>query len=347
MFVSLALALTLATDTHAACPVTPELRDPDGELTVLEQNLKFIATGSHRAERSALLRHYLQNEGAKVDLLLLAEARITDTLATLDADWCFYTQAGDGLSGYDWRAVQTNRPPGGLALGVRQNENGAVRHISSGGGKRFRAKAVTLAEGFLGPLVAYRKGWASLTVDGTRIVWSHTQASYHRRPEKGAGSPHALGFGGRGRAGQFDDLATDLGTPVEATLITGDLNLLAGFKPRCTEDESRVCQARDIDNTTVNRFRDSTGLDLSWFSTVGTFAGSFFKARTNETWDAEAAYDRVGVNEAFLTRHPGTQVARVDIGEGLLRLSDHLGLTITIPFGSGDAQPLADSSSSL
>ncbi len=324
---SLPLALTLALGhAHAGCPATPELRDADGELTVLEQNLKFISTGTHRSERAALLRHYLEGEGQKVDIVLLEEARITDTLASLDEDWCFYTQAGDGLSGYEWMPIQTARPPGGLALGVRQNEVVVVRHITSGGGKRFRAKAVTLAEGWLGPLVAYRKGWASLTVDDTRIVWSHTQASYHRRPEKGAG---ALG---RGRAGQFDDLASDLGHPVEATLLTGDLNLLAGFEPTCKADESRVCRARDIDDKTVKRFRDRTGLDLSWFSNVGTFAGSFFKSERGQAWDSLAAYDRVGVNAAFLKRHPGTHVAPVDIGDGDLAVSDHLGLRITIPF---------------
>ncbi len=323
------LLLTLLPFAMASspCPADPELRDSDGDLTVLTQNLKFIATGSHRAARAELLRAYLQGDGGAVDLLLLQEARITGTLGSLAPDWCLYGQGGDGRSGYAWHPVAAVRSPGGLVLGVRRSEHGRPRRIASGGGKRFRARAVTLAEGLLGPVFAYRKGWATLTVDDTRIVWSHTQASYRRRPERGAGAP------GQGRAGQFDDLATDLGRPAEATLITGDLNLLAGFRPHCKANEAGVCRARDIDDSTIARFRTQTGLDLSWFASVSTFAGSLFKGRGASLWDAEAAYDRVGVNDAFLERHPGAHVTTVEIGDERMRVSDHLGLRITIPFG--------------
>lgn len=320
------LLLLAATFAFADCPRVPELRDPDGTLTVLEQNLKFIATGARRSERAALLAHYLTNEGGAVDLLLLSEARITDSLEDWP-DWCFYTQTGDGLrDGYRWTPIQDGRSPGGLAMGVRQNDTGTHRVIGAPAGKRYRAKPVTLAEGLLGRIFNFRKGWATLTVDGTQLVWTHTQASYGRHPEKGAGGI------GHGRAGQFTDLADDLGHPAEATLLTGDLNLLAGFTPHCSVDEPRVCKARAIDDVTVTNFRDRTGLDLSWFANAKTFAGTFHKGTTDDPWDLEASYDRVGVNPAFLARHPGTEVHLVDIGNEVLRVSDHLGLTITIPF---------------
>ncbi len=327
------LLLLASQGATAACPQTPELRDADGELTVLEQNLKFIVVGSHRAERAGLLHGYLDGDGAGVDLLLLSEARLTESLSAWGSGWCFYTQAGNGLAddGYTWSPIESGTPPGGLAMGVRQRENGLLRHIS-GGGRRFRAQPVSLAEGVLGSLGHYWKGWASLTVDDTRIVWSHTQASYRRQPERGAGRL------GRGRAGQFDDLADDLGHPLQATLITGDLNLLAGFEPKVASDDARVARARDIDDGTVRTFRNRTGVDLAWFSTVGTFMGSVFKGPQSRSWDTEAAYDRVGVNAAFLVRHPGTRVAPVEIGDAHMRVSDHLGLRITIPFAEAAEQ---------
>jgi hypothetical protein len=324
----LALLLALAIPAaSAACPQTPELRDPDNQLTILEQNLKFIVVGSHRAERAGILRTYLETEGEEVDLLLLSEARLTSDLAAWGTGWCFYTQTGNGLAddGYSWSAIETSTSPGGLAIGVRERATGTVRRVT-GGGRRFRARAVSLAEGVLGMLGNYRKGWASLTIDGTHIVWSHTQASYRQRPERGAGRA------GRGRAGQFDDLADDLGHPLHATLITGDLNLLAGFKPRLAGDDARVARARDIDSGTVKAFRNRTGVDLEWFANAGTFMGSVFKAPQPPEWDTDAAYDRVGVNAAFLSRHPGTHVAPVEIGDEHMRVSDHLGLRITIPF---------------
>lgn len=320
------LLLLTATLALADCPRVPELRDPDGQLTVLEQNLKFIATGSRRSERASLLAHYLANEGESVDLLLLSEARITDSLEDWP-DWCFYTQVGDGLGdGYRWTAIQDGRSPGGLAMGVRQNDVGTLRAIGAPAGRRYRARPVTLAEGLLGRIFNFRKGWATLVVDGTQLVWTHTQASYARHPEKGAGGI------GHGRAGQFADLADDLGRPVEATLLTGDLNLLAGFTPHCSVDEPRVCRAREIDDATVTTFEARTGLNLSWFAQAKTFVGTFLKGEAEDSWDLEAPYDRVGVNEAFLARHPGTEVRLVDIGNEHMRVSDHLGLTITIPF---------------
>lgn len=309
---------------YAACPAKPALLDPDDELTVLEQNLKFISVGAHREERAALLHHYLGDEGRDVDLLLLSEARITRALPS--ADWCFYTQAG-GTDGYAWAPIEAATPPGGLAMGVRHREAGHARAIA-GGGRAFRARPVSLAEGVLGSLVHYVKGWASLVVDGTQIVWSHTQASYKQRPERGAG---ALG---RGRSGQFDDLADDIGRPGLATLITGDLNLLAGFTGRNDADEARVKRARDIDARTMDAFKTRTGVDLSWFADAGTFVGSVFTKPCAATWDLEARYDRVGVNPAFLVRHPGTRVSPVEIRGDRLRVSDHLGLRITIPFAS-------------
>lgn len=323
------LLLLLLPAANAACPAKPALLDADDELTVLEQNLKFISVGAHREERAALLHRYLVDEGRDVDLLLLSEARITRALPS--ADWCFYTQDG-GTDGYAWAPIESGTPPGGLAMGVRHREAGHPRVIA-GGGRPFRARPVSLAEGVLGSLVHYVKGWASLVVDDTQIVWSHTQASYKRRPERGAG---ALG---RGRSGQFDDLADDLGHPSRATLITGDLNLLAGFTGRNDADEARVKRARDIDAHTMDAFRTRTGVDLSWFADAGTFVGSVFTKPRAATWDVEAKYDRVGVNPAFLARHPGTHVAPVEIRGDRLRVSDHLGLRITIPFANAAPGP--------
>lgn len=319
------LLLLLLPAANAACPAMPALMDADDELTVLEQNLKFISVGAHREERAGLLHRYLAEEGRDVDLLLLSEARLTRTLPS--ADWCFYTQAG-GADGYAWAPLESGTPPGGLAMGVRHREVGRLRAIA-GGGRPFRARPVSLAEGVLGSLVHYVKGWASLVVDGTQIVWSHTQASYRRRPERGAG---ALG---RGRSGQFDDLADDIGHPDRATLITGDLNLLAGFTGRSEADEARVQRARDIDARTMDAFQTRTGVDLAWFADAGTFVGSVFTKPRAATWDVEAKYDRVGVNPAFLARHPGTHVAAVEIRGDRFRVSDHLGLRITIPFAVG------------
>lgn len=315
LFASLAAA--------APCPAAPELRDPDDQVTALAQNLKFIATGGRRAERARVLADYLGGEGAEVDLLLLSEARITGELERWSAEWCFYTQVGNGLDGYRWAPIEQGRSPGGLALGVRQRPWGELLALGDDAGRRFRAAPVSFAEGVLGRLVDYRKGWARLKLGDTEIVWSHMQASYGRRPHVGAG----------GRVGQFEELAEDLGHGDRAALLTGDLNLLSGFRPRRDEDEPRVSRARAIDEGTVERFRERTGMDLEWFRPKdrGSFAGTYLKDEPEEEWDLGAPYDRVGVNEAFLRRHPGTRVQLVEIAEGALRVSDHLGLEITIP----------------
>lgn len=334
----LLLSTVASRPASAACAPSPELRDPDAQLTVLVQNLKFIITGRHRTERARLLSDWLDGEGKNVDLLLLSEARITSALEDWGDAWCFYTQRGDGLTGYRWAPIAEGRPPGGLAIGVRQWSIGVQRHISGAAGRRYRARPVTMAEGFLGRIAGYRKGWAGLVVDGTEVVWSHTQASYRRRPARGAGRGYTrseageVRANGHGRTGQFEDLASDLGFPTRATLLTGDLNLLAGFVPADPADEARVRAARDIDDHTVSWFKRVTGLDLDWMKGgAGTFAGSVY-ADAAPPWDAGAAYDRVGVNEAFLLRHAATRVSSVAIADAHFRVSDHLGLRIEIPF---------------
>ncbi len=356
--VSLALGLAFAAD----CPREPALRDPDGEVTALAQNLKFIITGEKRRERNALFADWLRDEGANVDLLLLSEARLTGTLDAWQPEWCFYTQVADGDHAYRWAPIAAGRPPAGLALGVRQRAEGVERKVGTFAGRPYRAKPTSLAEGFLGRLFNFEKGWAGVEIEDTHLVWSHTQASYWANPEKGAGRE------GEGRAGQFADLADDLGRPEHATLLTGDLNLLAGFEPRHAEVEPRIARARERDTETVATFRERTGIDLAWpwarggeprevrdpwprgagqdavpaaspappakppTGTVGTFAGDIDRRRADRAWDVGAPYDRVGVNEAFLARHPGTRVRPVEITRGWLGVSDHLGLEIAIPF---------------
>lgn len=312
----------------ATCPSSPELRDPDGEVTVLAQNLKFIVTGGQRAERARLLASYLESEGEPVDLLLLSEARMTRELQEYGTDWCFYTQVGNGLlDGYRWAPIEAGRPPGGLALGVRQRPWGERWDLGATAGKRYRARPTSLAEGMLGRVFRYHKGWARLEIGDTLIVWTHAQASYERRPHVGAGREK------KGRAAQFEELAHDLGKLEKPAIVTGDLNLLAGFAPAREEHHEKVRRASVIDADTMRHFRDVTGLDLDWFKPKGkgTFAGSYLRDEPVDKWDVGAAYDRVGVNAPFLARHPGTRVKTVEIAEGPIRVSDHLGLEIAIP----------------
>ncbi len=342
----------------AVCPPTPTLRDPDGTLTVLSQNLKFIATGARRRERSRLLFDYLLREGEKIDVLLLSEARLTISLASGDERWCFYAQAGD-RDAYRWAPIADARSPGGLVIGVRQRPEGEERRVGPFAGRAFRARATSLAEGLLGALVGYRKGWAALEIDDTRLLWSHTQASYKRDPTVGAGRDRV------GRAGQFTDLADDLGRPRGPTLLTGDLNLLAGFAPTRPADAQRVAPARAIDERTVALFAARTGVELSGpesgaasgpaealvsgasFAALpldvapphGTFAGGIDRRRPADGWDTGAPYDRVGMNAAFQAVHPGTRVRPVEIAAEWLRVSDHLGLEITIPFPPAPTSP--------
>lgn len=346
----------------AECPAAPALRDPDGEVTALAQNLKFIVTGEKRKERTGLLRDWLDHEGAHVDLLLLSEARITRGMEDWAPEWCFYTQLPADRDGYAWAPITSGRPPGGLALGVRQRDEGVERSVGLLAGRKYRARPTSLAEGFLGKLFNFEKGWAGVRIDDTHLVWSHTQASYRKDPSVGAGEA------GRGRAGQFEDLAEDLGRPEHATLLTGDLNLLAGFRPKRADDEPRVEAARAKDDATVARFREQTGIDLTWrwerarvahldvdpavssvetgesaattagagagavAAPAGTFAGRIDRRRAERAWDEGAPYDRVGVNDAFLERHPGTRVRPVEIVRDWLGVSDHFGLEIVIPF---------------
>jgi hypothetical protein len=320
----------LASFANAACPTEPELRDDDGSVVALEQNLKFITTGGYREERAALLAGWLGGSGRHVDILLLSEARLTERLTAALPGWCLYTQdTPPGASHYRWRPIEDHRPPGGLALGVRQRTEGIEREIAVEAGRRFRAHPTTLVEGFIARLANYHKGWAEVTVDGSHIVWTHAQASYGGHPDRGAGGP------GRGRAGQFDDLAEDLGRPDGPTLLTGDLNLLDRFRV----GEGGRAHAAVVDSETLARFEERTGIEFHWSRPAlrtgdqGSFYGALERTDATPRWDQGARYDRVGVNTPFLGRHPGTRIRHVEIELGTLRLSDHDGLEITIPYG--------------
>lgn len=317
------LSLVLVATASAACPRTPSFRDGDGDVVILAQNLKFIATGGQRDARATILANYLKSEGAAVDLLLLSEARDADTIEEHVGEWCFYSQAGNGLDGYRWDpAGSAGRSPGGLVLGVRQRSEGLQRGIAGSAGRVYRARPVSLAEGLLGPLVGFVKGWAGLDIDGTRIVWTHTQASYDAHPERGAGNA------AKGRAGQFHDLAGDLGRSSQPTLVTGDLNVL---------DDTPVPKARiaaGIDGKTLADFVASTGIHFAPPRAAcadGTFVGTLAPDGRGGKL-AGAALDRVGVNDAFNARHPGMTVGCADISSPKLRLSDHRGLLIDVPF---------------
>ncbi len=316
------IALSLSTLATAACPTMPAFRDGDGDVVILAQNLKFIATGAQRAARADLLAGYLLADGAAVDLLLLSEARDSDTIEEHVLDWCFYAQAGNGRQGYRWDPAGAGRSPGGLVLGVRQRQEGTLRGLAGSAGRVFRARPVSLAEGLLGPIVGFVKGWAGIDVDGTRIVWTHTQASYDAHPERGAGGPTF------GRAGQFRDLAADLGISTLPTLLTGDLNVMDD------NADPAARRAADIDGTTLAGFVASTGIRFApprAACAEGTFVGTL-KAAGGGGKMAGAALDRVGVNDAFNTRHPGMTVGCADIRGRDLRLSDHRGLLINVPF---------------
>ncbi|MFN7142285.1 MAG: hypothetical protein ACK4YP_00790, partial [Myxococcota bacterium] len=129
---TLAIGLALAGD----CPSEPSLRDPDGEVTVLAQNLKFIITGEKRRERDQLFADWLRGDGANVDLLLLSEARLTSGFDAWAPEWCFYTQLpAEDQDGYRWAPIASGRPPAGLALGVRQRADGLERNVGTFAGK--------------------------------------------------------------------------------------------------------------------------------------------------------------------------------------------------------------------
>lgn len=315
------VVILLAALAHAVCPEAPRFVDQDDQVVVLGQNLKFIVTGGQRGQRSDALAEWLGGEGAAVDLLLLSEARLTASLEESLVGWCLYTPDGS-RDGYVWAPIHAGRPPGGLALGVRSRVDGVERTVSRSAGRAFRARPTTFAEGVIGRLGAYLKGWAEVTVDGTRLVWSHMQASYARRPDRGAGGP------GRGRSGQVDELASDLVGP-GATLLTGDLNLLDRHEVADLPEAARL--ARAVDSASVARLEAKSGIRLQRPS-GGTFWGSLWHDRPASGWDVGAPYDRVGVNAAFERRHPGSSVERVVIRRGPLRVSDHDGLRIVIPY---------------
>lgn len=303
----------------SACPAAPVLRDADADVTALAQNLKFIATGGQKQARAELLASYLASR-PEVDLLLLSEARSLSALRASMVDWCFYTQEGNP-SAYVWAEGELS--PGGLVLGVRQREAGEARAVEAGAGQVFRARAVTLAEGFLGKLAGFEKGWAVARVDGTALVWTHTQASYERSPMRGAGGP------GFGRQGQFADLATDLGRAQHPVLVTGDLNVLEGAPS--AHPEVQAAGRRDAD--TLSGFTRLTGIRFGAPGAPcagGTFLGAL-RGVANSVF-VGASFDRVGTNDAFDQAHPGTELACARIEAEGLRLSDHLGVRIHAPF---------------
>lgn len=303
----------------ADCPATPRLRDDDDQVSVLSQNLKFIATGTAKADRAAILADYLEVH-ADIDLLLLSEARALDPLRDTLDDWCFYTQEGPPLA-YQWALGTLS--PGGLVLGVRQRATGTAREVGAEAGRVYRARAVSLAEGFLGKVVGFEKGWAVVEIDGTAWVWTHTQASYERKPLLGAGSE------GRGRVGQFADLAGDLGHAEHPVLVTGDLNLLEGAAHPSAADAARA------DAVTLERFSTFTGIRFA--ADRGPCHGGSFLGALRGVADnvfSGAVFDRVGTNAAFDTEHPGTALACERIEADGLHLSDHLGIRISAPFAT-------------
>ncbi len=322
-----ALLASALTATAGECPAAPLLRDPDDHVTALSQNLKFIATGGHKVARAELLAEYLAVH-PEVDLLLLSEARSLGPLRAGLRGWCFYTQVGHPLA-YRWAAGDLS--PGGLVLAVRQRSSGEPRHLSAEAGRVFRARPVTLAEGFLGKIAGFEKGWAVAHVDGTSMVWTHTQASYASSPLRGAGGP------GAGREGQFADLAADLGHAEHPVLLTGDLNVLDG----APSPDGGVQAAGRRDARTLSGFSALTGIR---FGSAGDPCpgGSFLGALRGvaDSVFVGATFDRVGTNGAFDAQHVGAQFGceRIE-GEGL-RLSDHLGVRIHAPFGASPVYTL-------
>lgn len=313
------LSLLVVAVALADCPAVPQLRDDDGQVSVLSQNLKFIATGTAKADRAAILADYL-GAHPDIDLLLLSEARTLDPLRDTLAEWCFYTQEG-APDAYQWALGSLS--PGGLVLGVRQRATGEARDVGAAAGRVYRARAVSLAEGFLGKIVGFEKGWAVVEIDGTAWVWTHTQASYERRPLLGVGGE------GRGRAGQFADLAGDLGRAEHPVLVTGDLNVLEGLAHPSTADAARA------DALTLERFSAFTGIRFAADRGPchdGSFLGALRGAA--EGVFSGAVFDRVGTNAAFDATHPGTALACERIEADGLHLSDHLGIRISAPFGT-------------
>lgn len=321
------LGLLLSTFAVAACPALPTLRDDDDRLVMLEQNLQFILIGQQKDDRARLLETWLAGEGHAVDLLLLSEARDVPPLEAAMPDWCFYGQGGNGRDGYVWQPADLGRSPGGLVVGVRQRDTGTLRFIDAPAGHVYEARPVSLAEGWLGRLGNFVKGWATLEVDDTTYTWTHTQASYTHHPELGAGGP------GVGRRGQFDQLATALDR-ARPTLVTGDLNVLDGFYTADVAFDALLAPARRIDADTLQAFAAHAGIHFGDRAcTSGTFVGTVDATDPSDDPYAGAVFDRVGVNDAFWARHPDSTVQCEEVRSGALRVSDHRGLVITVPSG--------------
>lgn len=327
LLLSLLLCTALAADP--GCPAIPTLREDDRALTALAQNVKFIAGGERRAERAALLAGAVAADPA-VDLLLLSEARqAAPLIAALEppagAGFCLYRQAGP-RQGYRW--ARAGAPaPGGLLLGVRARAAGREIRLEGAAGRAFTSRALTFADGFLGPLSGFYKGFAEVRIDGVRLIWSHLQASYGPR-DAGAGGP------GRGRRGQLEELAAEIAPPDlpteahGAALLVGDLNL---NDPRSAADAESV---RQFEARTRVRLAGGHCAGGTWLGSllpgVGPGPDDFFYG---------ADLDRVGATPALEASH-ALEVRCVEVEAQGLRLSDHRGLRIRMerrepPDGTG------------
>ncbi len=314
------MLLLLATLAKADCSPSPSLRNNDEALVVLSQNLKFIVTGGQQAARAQLLARRLEAD-PEVDLLLLSEARRTSPLQLALPEWCLYRQEGPG-EGYHWRQADGRASPGGLVLGVRRREEGRLWPLEGTAGAAFRSKPVSFAEGVLGRLVGFVKGWAAVEVAGMRLLWTHTQASYER-PERGAGRMGRPGTPGVGRAGQLGELAEILEKEQGPALLTGDLNLQDGVEGI----------AGEVDSASV-RMLEERGIRLR--RDCSTWLGSLRSDQKLNHPLGEAALDRVGLNPAMAERP--IEVRCEEWSEGRLRLSDHRGLRIRVDL-LGDSEP--------
>ncbi len=307
------MLLLLATLGRADCSPSPSLRNDDEALVVLSQNVKFIATGGQKAARANILARRLEAD-PELDLLLLSEARQIKALQDALPEWCLYRQDGPAHS-YHWREADGRSSPGGLVLGVRRRAEGRTWPLEGTAGAAFRSRPVSFAEGVLGRLVGFIKGWASVEVAGLRLLWTHTQASYDQRPERGAGRFGTDGVPGVGRAGQLGELAKILENEPRPALLTGDLNLQDGV----------TGTAGEVDRASVEMLAEG-GIRLR--RDCPTWLGSL---RSNQKMThplGGAALDRVGTNPA-MDAHP-VEVRCEEWSEGKLRLSDHRGLRIRV-----------------
>ncbi len=304
------------------CPEVPTLRDDDDARVVLAQNIKFIVTGGRKPERARLLAGAMAADPA-VDLLLLSEARQTGPLIAALPEFCFYRQSGR-RDGYRWEPAAGGVSPGGLVLGVRERAAGEALEIQGSAGRAFESRPLTFADGFLGPLAGFVKGFAEVRLgdpdQGVRLVWSHLQASYSRR-DRGAGRA------GAGRQGQLMELAAEL-EAAGAALLTGDLNL---NDPRSAADSE-----------SLQLFERRSGIPLQGgHCPEGSWHGSIWQEEAEQDpYFTGADFDRVGMSAALRQAYP-VEIRCVDIqdGSGGLRLSDHRGLRIRIGDGAGTISP--------